>query len=199
MKLRAVVYTTILVTVWFGCERSHQRPAATDSANPNPPNHVLPRLDLAGLRDLIATSDREDRVLVVDFWATWCKPCVEIFPRVHKGLKSLGDRARVVSVTLDAPGDLELRAVEFLERHDAMSGAYLLVPDSDERLEIVSTLGRRWQDLVVPAILVYNIDGHLEVEFLGGEVANVDLMVFKIGQLLGSSAWVATPNAVTQP
>ncbi len=201
MKLREAFWICILVTAGIGCEqsadpRAAQKPMPSGHTEPDP---VLPQLDLAGLRSLIAASDRQDRVLLLDFWATWCRPCVDLFPRLHRRLKALGNRVRVVTVTLDAPGQGEARAVSMLQRHHATHDAYMLVADSDARLNVVSALGRRWRDLVVPAILVYNIEGRLEVEFLGGEAARIDLIVSEVTRLLDDSSSDAAPSAVTRP
>jgi cytochrome c biogenesis protein CcmG, thiol:disulfide interchange protein DsbE len=66
------------------------------------------RVDLAALRG---------RPVVVNFWATWCEPCVREFPLLRRAAAShRPDRLAVVGVlTNDRPG--EGRA--FVRRHDA--------------------------------------------------------------------------------
>jgi len=140
----------------------------------------LPRIDQAGLERLIAESAEQDRVLVIDFWATWCVPCIEMFEPLHKGVKELGPNVRLVSVTLDAL-ETEAAALRFLNRHNAMEDAYLLVPDVDQRLATVEAIGERWNDLVVPAILVFGPDGKLAGEFLGS--ADVEPILTRVRAL----------------
>ena len=44
------------------------------------------------------------RVVLVDFWATWCRPCKELFPHTVQLHRDLADRGlAVVSVSLDPP------------------------------------------------------------------------------------------------
>ena len=54
------------------------------------------------------------RVVLVDFWATWCRPCKELFPHTVALYQELGDRGlAVVSVSLDMP-ESEAEVLRFL-------------------------------------------------------------------------------------
>jgi peroxiredoxin len=41
-------------------------------------------------------SDYRGRVVVLDFWATWCGPCAELMPRMQKLHEKLQDKGAVV-------------------------------------------------------------------------------------------------------
>lgn len=48
----------------------------------------------------------KDTTFVVNFWATWCKPCVTELPAFNKlARKHAGDRVAVILVSLDSPSD----------------------------------------------------------------------------------------------
>ncbi len=132
---------------------------------------TLTQVDLGALQRIIEQTAAQDRVLVIDFWATWCAPCIELFPALHTGLHQLPG-VRPVTVTLDSPGDWEAKAIAFLQQHGATDDAFLLTPDSDAQIAAVRGLGRQWRDLVVPAILVYDRQGNLAGEFFEGATAD---------------------------
>ena len=50
---------------------------------------------LDGTKDRL--SDYQDRVLLIDFWATWCKPCVEALPKLRELAADSPDRFAVLS------------------------------------------------------------------------------------------------------
>ena len=152
-----------------------------DSSDGDPPER-LPVVGLEEIRAIIAEADRNNRVLVIDFWATWCVPCVAMFPELHEGLVQRGDEVRPISVTLDGP-DAESKAVAFLQKHNAMKDAYRMEPVGEVQSDVVDALGQRWVDVVIPAILVFDRDGQLAGEFLEGGDATVRAILDRVDEL----------------
>lgn len=43
-----------------------------------------------------------DKPVLVDFWAAWCQPCLQMLPVLEGLQKSFGDNARIASVDVEA-------------------------------------------------------------------------------------------------
>jgi thiol-disulfide isomerase/thioredoxin len=59
------------------------------------------------------------KVVVADFWATWCPPCVSQFPHtVELSRRYVGTEFAVISVSMDEPEDQE-KVLRFLREQGA--------------------------------------------------------------------------------
>lgn len=114
------------------------------------PDLVLP--DLAG-RDFDLAMLR-GRVVVVNFWASWCTPCIAEMPSIQRLADALaGSRASVIGVNV---GEGELRAKAVSER---LGIRFPVLIDKD------SAAFERWGAQVLPT--TYVLDGEGVVRFLG--------------------------------
>ena len=67
----------------------------------------------------VKLSDLKGKVVVIDFWATWCGPCVQSFPGMKKAADKYKDDANVVFLfiaTSEDPNNREERLKKFIER-----------------------------------------------------------------------------------
>ncbi|MFW5850767.1 MAG: TlpA disulfide reductase family protein [Bacteroidota bacterium] len=70
---------------------------------------------------------KNDTLYVVNFWATWCKPCIEELPDFMEIQEEMNDKAfKLILVSLDKPSDFETTVIPFLEKRSISADTYLL-------------------------------------------------------------------------
>jgi thiol-disulfide isomerase/thioredoxin len=57
--------------------------------------------------------DLRGQVIFLNFWATWCPPCVAELPEIEKAYKKYGNQVAFLLVTNEKPGTVEA----FMEKH----------------------------------------------------------------------------------
>jgi thioredoxin 1 len=62
----------------------------------------IAHLSDATFAETVAASDKP---VLVDFWASWCKPCLAIAPVLEDIASEYGDKLQVAKVDVDANGD----------------------------------------------------------------------------------------------
>jgi len=68
------------------------------------PGEKLQLIDADGLAQFV--DQHRGKVVLIDFWATWCPPCLQLFPHTVELHKRWADRGLVVAaVSLDDPSD----------------------------------------------------------------------------------------------
>ncbi len=91
-------------------------------------------------------------VVVVNFWATWCKPCIKELPYFEKLGKNYQDDVSVVLVSLDFPDQIE-RLEQFIEKHKLESQVVLL--DDGNANEWIPKVDQDWSG-AIPATIIFN-------------------------------------------
>jgi thiol-disulfide isomerase/thioredoxin len=126
----------------------------------------LLEVDLAGLKARLGA--HRGKVVLVDIWATWCRPCVKAWPKLVRIADEYDEKGlAVLTLSTDAPEKAE-DVVKFLQRRGAPGESLLLVADNYD--EFVRAVGREWEG-GVPALLLYDRAGELQHELLGAEAA----------------------------
>lgn len=101
--MRAAALIGVCSVLALGCGAQTGTPAApTSRAAARPPDFELPRLD--GGTERLSDHFGKD-VVLIDFWATFCKPCLKAMPDLDALYRARRDRGFVVlGVSIDGPG-----------------------------------------------------------------------------------------------
>jgi thiol-disulfide isomerase/thioredoxin len=112
-------------------------------------------------------SSKEDVLHVVNFWATWCGPCVREFPTFEKVARDYGDKkVKFIMISLDFPSQVEKQLIPFLEKNKSELDVAVMM-DVDYNAWIDKVDGTWQGDL--PATLVFN-NARKKRDFHKGEV-----------------------------
>lgn len=114
-------------------------------------------------------SQSTDTVYVVNFWATWCKPCIAEMPYFERLAKSFStEKMKIVLVSLDFKEQLETRLLPYLEKNE-MPGEVMLLADPNANYWI-DKVNPEWGG-AIPVTLVYRGDRR---EFTGRAFASYE-------------------------
>ena len=93
----------------------------------------------------------QNRTYVVNFWATWCKPCIKELPYFEEiQVKYQGD-IKVILVSLDFPSKLESQLIPFVADKNIQSQVVLL--DDPHENEWIPKVDTTWSG-ALPATLI---------------------------------------------
>jgi len=113
----------------------------------------------AGLDDLRALrKNGAGKVLLVDFWATWCGPCTAEFPEFQKMYRMYRRRAfDLVTVSVNFP-DESKGVLKFLNEQHASSRNLIFA--TNETYDQMAAFDPAW-DAAVPYTVLIGIDGQV--------------------------------------
>ena len=141
-------------TKWAFKEDSVKQEAAADDAKPVTIELVTP----AQLKKLLQNRDT-DQVLFVNFWATWCAPCVEEFPEIEKMVRMYNERqVQFVTISINNTDEKQF-ALRFLQKQHAFNRNLLL--DSNDAADAVAALGNSDWKGAVPYTAIIDTNGKI--------------------------------------
>lgn len=154
MKNIVLVYVTLLLFLSFEAKSQELSVVTYDQLEP-----------------LLET--RNDTLYIVNFWATWCAPCIKELPyfqQVHDNYKD--EKVRVILVSLDFERQIQSRVIPFIEKNK-LTPQVIVLNDPASNVWI-NKVNPAWSG-AIPATLFYNKDKKLffEKEFTYDEIEQI--------------------------
>lgn len=163
MLRKPLLFLSLAVAGLVGC---NQHP----TSRPQPKQNVIPageigsRLPAFSVKDLlgrkISSADLRGKVVLIDFWATWCQPCKKEMPGYQKLLDRYRSRGMaVVGFKFDTMRDME-DPVQFAKRIGVRYPLAVAADDLKQKFGGIEGL---------PTTLLYDCQGILRQKVIGFE------------------------------
>ena len=102
---------------------------------------------------LFLLNQKSDSVYVVNFWATWCKPCVEELPYFEAfTAQHKNDKIKVILCSLDFPKKVESQLLPFLKKNKLKSEVVVLLDGKFNNW--INKVSKKW-DGAIPVTYIY--------------------------------------------
>ena len=106
-----------------------------------------------------------DTTLVVHFWATWCKPCIEELPNYEKLSQEFSKKkVKFLMVSMDFTKDLKDKVEPFVVKNGINSEVVLL--DEPDYNAWIDEIDKDWSG-TIPATLMVNLTMRKRIFFEG--------------------------------
>lgn len=156
------------------------RGTAADLIGQKAPDLDLPRA--GGPQRVALAGHRGKEIVVLDFWASWCAPCLESMPQMARIAEAYRDKG-VVFYTVNV-GEDEADVTRFLK-----SGKMALPVGLDPHGDAAERFGIT----AIPAVLVVGKDGTVQAEYSGSgdaleQALTRDLDTLRSGKTLAPAA-----------
>ena len=145
VKRLALSITLLCVALLVGCSSGSHPPRIGSTA---------PDFTVSDSHQTVTLSQLRGKPVVLNFWATWCPPCIEEMPSLLALHKELGDQVTILAVSEDAD-DAALR--QFIHDHGV---DLLTVRDTGHNNEVYGTFK-------YPETYIIDRNGKIVRKFIG--------------------------------
>jgi thiol-disulfide isomerase/thioredoxin len=98
-------------------------------------------------------NNNNDTTYIINFWATWCAPCIKELPDFDSIAKTVKGKLKIIYVTLDFKEEIEKKVIPFLIKKPLHSEVMLL--DESNGNYFIPKISSQWSG-AIPATLILN-------------------------------------------
>ena len=161
MKSKIITLIILATSVLYSCKEVSKKEAKQETVDKKVEVIVPPKIEMIGdlkvlnfeaLKPYLEKQD--DKTHVINFWATWCKPCVEELPAFEKlHAENKDNNIEVLLVSLDFPNEIETQLIPFIK--DNKLDPEVVVLDDPNQNKWINGVDKSWSG-AIPATVIYN-------------------------------------------
>jgi len=107
------------------------------------------------ITDVLKMADTSSVPIVINFFATWCRPCVEELPWFQKTVPDFnGKGVKLLLVSLDYADDYPKQIIAFAKKHDI--DAQIVWLDEADPNYFCPKIDKRWEGTIPVSLMVNN-------------------------------------------
>lgn len=146
----------VLTLAWLGC--SAGEPTASPAAAEQGQERAAPDFTLPDLQGKsIRLSDYHGKTVIIDFWATWCPPCIFQIPKLNKLAAAHREKGDVVVIGVSVDADGPAVVAPWVEEHAV---GYTMVCGDEELAAEFGVFG-------FPTLVIIGPEGELASRHVG--------------------------------
>jgi thiol-disulfide isomerase/thioredoxin len=144
-----VLFLGLLVVSWLALNKRYDADVTPESYS------FVERFEKEGIPAIQAVeldgsafdlSKVKEPVVIINFWASWCNPCVEEFPSMLKLVESLKGQVAIVAVSMD---DEEKDLLAFAKLFNVPRAGFLVAWDKDKKVMADYGVGKLPESYIV--------------------------------------------------
>ena len=125
--------------------------------------------------DVVELSALKGKIVVLDFWATWCPPCMQSIPEMVGLQRKYKDELEIIGISLDDPSKLnDSSLIKFMEKNKMN---YKVARSTQE---IMRSYFKRGEKILIPTFFIIDSKGNLREKLVGFEPGQVEKIMQKI-------------------
>lgn len=137
--------------------------------------NYVPSVQLLQYESLLnRLQQQNDTLYLVNFWATWCKPCVKELPHfISTAADYKAQPLQLILVSLDTKDRLDEMVIPFISQNKYIAEHYLL-DDNGRMNEWIPKIDASW-DGAIPATVLYR--NAQKLHFTSGQLSEEELKI----------------------